>query len=349
MCDDQISEEEMKKRSRGWVFTMNNYDKKPELVAARDALATHPDLVWSISGFEVGKKCGTPHIQGFVYFKNMKSRKQIGELLGKCFYERQKGKLSDNEKYCSKDATGVVEFGTKPATDDEKGELGKRAIAERWALAKAGRFEELPPEQIRTYEYIYRKFQKPASRPALLGAWIKGKTGRGKSRNIREFYGDRVFSKSIGAGKWWDGYEGEEVVVIEDVHLDHRNMLSYLKDWGDHYSFTAETKGGAMKIRPKIVYITSQYHINEIWKNDEETIEALERRFPPFDFEESQIAALIKKIDDALMKPPVTGLLGPIGRDLDHEGGGNIVPPPDQPYKATQPDGCSEFINNVVG
>jgi len=325
-----------KKRWRGYVYTMNNYDKHPELIANRDALVNNPDVVWAISGKEVGKKCGTPHIQGFVYFKSVKARSQIKKLLGACWFEGQKGNFSQNHNYCSKDATDVVEIGTRPCDDEAKGVLGKRSHEERWALAKAGKFEEMDPESIKIYEYIFAKYApKPTDLDKLDNIWFIGPSGCGKSKKVRE-QNPAFYNK--GMNKWWDGYAREDVVLIDDFAPEHAKYLTwYMKTWCDHYPFNAEVKNGMLLIRPKRIIVTSQYTIAECFP-DMESQTALQRRFT------------VDHMGINYKTTPATGLLGPIGCDLDHEGGGNIVPPPrDQPYKATQPDGCSEFINNVVG
>lgn len=52
------------------------------------------------------------------------------------------------------------------------------------------------------------------SRPHLNNFWIMGATGVGKSRYVREKHYP-VYPKM--RNKWWDGYDGEDVVVIEEL------------------------------------------------------------------------------------------------------------------------------------
>lgn len=51
----------------------------------------------------------------------------------------------------------------------------------------------------------------------------------------------------------------------------------HMKQWADHYPFSAESKGASVKIRPKKIVVTSNYHPREIWTGDQDLLPILRR------------------------------------------------------------------------
>lgn len=107
------------------------------------------------------------------------------------------------------------------------------------------------------------------------GLWIFGLAGCGKTRAVLDQI-PNAFPKP--RNQWWDGYQREEVVLVDDVDKFDVKLGGRFKHWADAYPFIGEVKGGSIKIRPKQLIVTSQYRIEEIW-TDEETRDALLRRF----------------------------------------------------------------------
>lgn len=251
--------------AKNWCFTLNNYTSEEE------QLVQQIDCRYLIYGREVGQQL-TPHLQGTIVMNSVQRLSGMKKLIPRAHWEQTKA-LQQSIEYCKKEEN-TFEKGEKPMT---KSEAAKKGIAERWELAKQGRFEELPPENIKTYQFIYRMSMPKQDRPELLNEWRWGPSGCGKSSSVRKEYGSSLYIKDTS--KWWDGYAGEETVLIDDWDPKTTEFLSrYLKIWSDHYVFKAETKGGSMDIRPQRFIVTSQYCIDacfiEVCDND-----AISRRF----------------------------------------------------------------------
>ena len=80
--------------------------------------------------------------------------------------------------------------------------------------------------------------------------------------------------------KWWDGYNGEKVVLLDDLDAKDGPWIGkFLKLWGDHYPFPAEIKGSHLGlIRPESIIVTSNWPMNEVF-TEPNVLKPLERRF----------------------------------------------------------------------
>lgn len=100
-----------------------------------------------------------------------------------------------------------------------------------------------------------------------IGIWIYGPPGTGKSTSVRNMYPE-LFIKA--QNKWWDGYEGEETVLLDDLDKYGACLGHYLKIWSDRYVFKGETKGSTVPICPKRFIVTSNCTIPQIFTPKDE-------------------------------------------------------------------------------
>ena len=96
--------------------------------------------------------------------------------------------------------------------------------------------------------------------------------------------------------KWWDGYDDQPVVIIEEWSPKNEVTASALKIWADRYPFTAQIKGGVLqKIRPTKLIVISNYRLNDCFPDSRDG-DPIARRFKelefPRDIEEASQSAI---------------------------------------------------------
>lgn len=258
-------------RSRAYCFTSNNFTSATE-EAWRECGSKY--LVY---GREVGES-GTPHLQGYVEFSTVKSLAQLKAIDGRAHFEVRRGTAKQAADYCKKDGN-FEEIGTISKSRDEV----TKDNASKWAgylsAAQEGRFEDIPAEvRVRYHKALgcirTECINQPDMDVELDNYWICGPSGSGKSLWAHgTFPGFYKKSKS----EWWDRYDGEDTVLIEDVGPGDLKA-SWLKEWADRYAFTAPYKGGMFKaIRPRRIVVTSNYQFEELFGPRE--WQPLNRRF----------------------------------------------------------------------
>lgn len=264
----------MVKSSKNYTFTLFNYT--PMDVALLKALPVR----YIIFGFEVCPDTKKEHLQGYLVLRKEKTFTACKNFVGISHIHLEIARKDSlaNYDYCSKDKN-FIEEGDRPMTSREKG-LDEKA---RWEtsreLAKQGKLDDIDADiYIRMYRTLkeIRKdhMVKPVANDQLDNRWVCGPSGCGKSRALAVEFPDAYYKMS---NKWWDGYQGEETVIIEDLDENHKCLVHHLKIWGDHGAFLAETKGGAIYIRPKRIIVTSNCRLSEMAEGVH--LDALSRRY----------------------------------------------------------------------
>lgn len=247
------------KRDRGtrsWCWTFNNYNDEG-IQRCKDVVCRY-----TIFGKEVAPTTGTPHLQGYTYFKEALNLKAVRALYPGCDMTACNGSAESNIKYCSKGAD-TFELGERPSQ-------GKRTdVLEIKELIDAGgSIGDCYEEHFSTMTRIYkcaRDYQlcriKPRSEPPNV-IWIYGPAGCGKTRQVYDEHGvDNVYSKVDG---WYDGYVGQPVFLIDDFDeytMGTKELLRLL----DRYPYQGRVKGSFVNINSPIIYITSDKHPSRFW------------------------------------------------------------------------------------
>lgn len=256
-------------RVRCFTFTCNNWTQDHKLLIA-SLKTTH-----SIYGEEVGES-GTPHLQGFYRLQSAATLSaQIKALPG--FHLEVARNPEAAILYCRKEGK-VTETGTPP-------EQGKRSDLDAVAdmVKNKRKLKEIAEEHPTTYmkfskgiAALKHTLQDPYHHDDVRGEWYVGVPGAGKSRKVAADHPD-AFRKA--QNKWFDGYDGEETIILDDLDKGGACLGHYLKIWGDRYPCTGEIKGGTVHLAHTKIIVTSNYRVKELWPDDEQMVQAIKRRF----------------------------------------------------------------------
>lgn len=263
-------------RSRGWCFTLNNWT-----LADVQFLGTVPS-VYLCYGKEIAPTTGTPHLQGYVQTKEAKTMLMMKRIMGDRYHlEARMGTIKQAVDYCKKDGdfTEHGKITIREAKDDCWGDCIRLAESGDLALIKS----EYPRIYLTHFKTLMsiRAFNNKPIDGELQHEWWYGPTGTGKSRKAWADYPDH-YSKSVN--KWWDGYYGQDTVVIEEWEPKNEMTAAKLKIWADRYPFPAEIKGGTLsKVRPTKIIVTSNYTIDQCFPNSQDSL-PLKRRFKQVHF-----------------------------------------------------------------
>lgn len=86
-------------QSQRWMFTINNYT--PECIYNLRNLAEHDDVGYLVFGREVGEQ-GTPHLQGYIYFKKRFRRGAVARQIPRSHLDAVRGTNLQASNYCKK-------------------------------------------------------------------------------------------------------------------------------------------------------------------------------------------------------------------------------------------------------
>lgn len=283
-----------------WCFTLNNpteaelmtfqqhIDQMNQNIQSETVHFTY--LIYGKEHWNEGE--GTPHLQGFFKLKKQKQLSWIKRHipgLQRAHLEVARGSDSQAREYCTKEGA-FTEAGTyRQAAEKKRSPWDDiKEMIEAGADVSQIRSEypaQFMSRQAGITQWVLEVQAQLHPEPwdgdlKAKNVWVWGPPGTGKSRWAHSLPGIKYMKL---ANKWWDGFNGQQVVLMEDLDPTRCQALAqHLKIWADRYPFTAEVKGGHRPIRPEYQFIiTSNYHPDSCFATTEDQ-DAIKRRFSIF-------------------------------------------------------------------
>jgi len=246
------------------------------------------------------------HYQSYIEFSKQLSLTAIKKLINddKANILKCKGNTQQNIEYCKKGEQTKEEWTRLRSKGPNYGknlklyrefgtpkQQGKRTdileLRDHFKQGKRLRDAVLDDSMCRTVakhpkfaRMVELMFSKPRSEMTELYIYW-GVTGAGKSHKAQADAGPDAYYKPLGKdSQWWDGYEQNESIIIEDFRGEI--PLSTLLRLADKYPMRVPVKGGYCNFDSRKIYITSNIDIHE-WFNTSQkgydaSMAALKRR-----------------------------------------------------------------------
>lgn len=255
-------------RSKSFFLTINNYSPDEYKFACN--LPAKRKIVAK----EVGEEKGVPHIHAVYIFKNVKRWTAMKKMFPRANIQKMRGKWADQE-YLLKGGDVFIEDNSKQGRRNDIHEFisdSKVKTEEEIIVKHPGPWCKYQRAYNRLREMKEKKESRPFRKLEVIVHW--GETGTGKTRTA---YEEGAFMWNPSSPEWWDGYAGEEIILIDEFYgqLKPARLLKLL----DGYQCRLPVKGGFTYAKWTKVYITSNVRFDEWYKNiPNEVLKALRRR-----------------------------------------------------------------------
>lgn len=235
--------------------------------------------------------CPTTHREHVQFWFQTKTKRTVGsarKLAPGVHIDLCKGSIEQNERYVGKDASRKPDGRTfESGTLDKQGSRNdllrvKRALEEGKEEAEIAADPDTFGAWLR-YPAVVERWKrakiKPRSRSEVptVDVFI-GPTGVGKTKRVFDEHKDSVYIKDHT--KWWDGYNGEECILIDEFNpKGNYFVIETLLRLLDRYPFRGEVKGGYVQINSPFIAITTNIPFEDWYPTaTQEQIDALNRR-----------------------------------------------------------------------
>jgi len=251
-----------------------------ERVAQKDGWAGMQRVGYLVAQEEISPSTGQHHYQVYCQMKRKCRWQAVAKVFnlpkGSYHAEVARGTWEDNRKYCSKEESRAP--GTFPLILGEPVTQGQRTdLTQLTNMVSSGASmqqiaQAMPKEYLKYHrgvQALQAALAKPRDATCPNVVWvIWGSTGTGKTtkahRELRSRFDERYYVKETMT-TWWDGYQGEPGVLIDDY--DGNWPISYLLTILHEHPEQTQVKGAFTKLRAKFFVITSNKHPSEWYLN----------------------------------------------------------------------------------
>lgn len=276
----------MTQRSRAFCFTWNNYTEEDMM------FVQSLDITYGVFGREICPTTGTPHIQGYIYYKNPRYYSAVKKRLEGAHVDIAKGDHEDNYKYCTKSGK-YEEVGIRPKP-------GKRTDLEivRDRIMEGESVDTIvieDPQAFHQYGRTLERIETIQNRNRFRtwmtkGIWYTGATGVGKSHKAFENYHPKTHYVYPNDNGWWDGYNGQEIVILNDFRgeINFQFLLRLVDKWPE---FVRRRGREPAPFLAKTIIVTSVLTLTQIYgeSNNGDDLEQLLRRFDTIQIGDTEV------------------------------------------------------------
>lgn len=257
-------------KKQNYAFTWNNYDENSI------SFLNEIQCEYLVYGKEIAPTTGTPHLQGFIKFKNDRSVNAVRKLFKGASIAPCISSDVNNIAYCTKEDSEFYERGEKPTGQGKRSDLDTiRDLIQvdpkmRKVVSIASSYQS-----VKMAEQILKYHEKPRNWECEV-YWFWGSTGTGKSKTAYEMCDPDDTYVAMSTAKWFDGYDSHSDVIIDDMRKDFCKFHELLRLL-DRYAYKVETKGGTRQFRAKRIFITSCFPPQTLFETREDIQQLLRR------------------------------------------------------------------------
>lgn len=249
------------------------------------------DLEFCAYGAEVCPETGCLHYQAYCCFANQRHENAVRKIFAPCHVEVMHGTLKQNETYCAKEGS-FTKLGVEPSQGERTDLLKvKRKLDEGERVMVLAETAEMFSTVAR-HNKFFKDYSCHVRMKKSIAEGYKSKivyvytgpTASGKSSTVRARHeSTELYSMPDLSLKWAGNYDGQRVVLFDDVAAGNIMSITDFLRYTDGYPVEVPVKGGFTAWTPEFIYFTSNQPFADWWPHaSEEHLAAARRRVYAF-------------------------------------------------------------------